>query len=123
VFTSQREAKRFFVQKVITRATIEAKPLSETEQKMLNFSESDPDFVVDPILIERLEKEISDDEYEAKIAGLLERSYENDVASDKGAHEIYREAYAVLNQGDHYILIMIQHALGRRLRPWWAFWR
>ena len=87
---------------------------------MLSFS--DPAFVIDPALVEQLATDISDEDYEAKVAGLIERSCERDVASNSPALESYREAYAALNQGDHYLL-MLQRGLSRRQRPWWAFWR
>ena len=90
---------------------------------MLSFSESDPEFVVNPALVSKLAAEISDKEYEAKVAGLLKRAYQRDVARDSAERDTYREAYAVLSQGDHYLLIMINQALGRQLRPCWAFWR
>ena len=67
--------------------------------------------------------EISDADYEAKIAGLLERAYKHDVARDPMRRDTYREAYMVLNQGDHYLLVMIDRALGRHLRPWRDFSR
>jgi hypothetical protein len=123
VFTSQGQAKRFFVDKVIAQAATEGQRLSEAERRMLSFSESDPEFVVDPALVEQLAAEISDEDYEAKVVGLVERSCERDVASDSAALESYREAYTALNQSDHYLLIMLQRGLSRRLRPWWAFWR
>ena len=90
---------------------------------MLGFSESDPEYVVDPALVDRLASEISDDDYEAKVAALIKRAWKHDVESDPNARETYREALAVLNEGDHYIVIMIDRALGRESRPWWAFWR
>ena len=96
--------------------------LSEAERQMLSFSESDPEFVVETALVEKLAAEISDEDYEAKIAGLIERSCERDVASDGEALESYREAYGRLNQGDHYLLIMLERGLSKSLRPWWAFW-
>jgi hypothetical protein len=123
VFTSQGQAKRFFVDRIVAQAVTEGKPLSGDEQQMLSFSESDPEFEVDPALVERLQSEISDDAYEAKVAGLLEASVEHDVASDVTARDRYRDAAAVLDQGDHYVMVMIDRALGRALRPWWAFWR
>ena len=73
--------------------------------------------------MERLQAEISDEDYEAKVAGLIERSWNRDVETDNNAASLYRKAYATLNQGDHYLLIMIDRALRRHLRPWWAFWR
>jgi hypothetical protein len=44
-----------------------------------------------------------------------------DLQSDKHALDDYRRAHALLRQGDYYILVMIDRALGRRLRPWWKF--
>jgi hypothetical protein len=123
VFGSQSDAKRFFVDRIVAEAAAELKPLSDSERQMLSFSESDPEFIVDPALVNKLAAEISDEDYERKIAGLLERAYQRDLARDSAARDMYREAYAVLNQGDHYLLIMINQALGRQLRPWWAFWR
>jgi hypothetical protein len=123
VFTSQGQAKRFFVEKVIAQAATEGVPLSDTEQRMLSFSESDPEFVVSPGLVEKLQAEISDAAYEAKIAGLIEEAWQRDVESDRNARAVYREAFTILSQGDHYVLVTIDRALRRHLRPWWTFWR
>jgi hypothetical protein len=123
MFNSQGQAKRFFVEKIVAQAVVEGQPLSEAERRMLSFSESDPEFVVDPALVEQLAAEISDEDYEAKVTGLIARSCEREVASNSGAVESYREAYRTLNQGDHYVLIMVKQGLSRWLRPWWAFWR
>jgi hypothetical protein len=122
VFTSQGQAKRFFVERVIAQAAAEGVPLSDAEQRMLSFSESDPEFVVSPGLVEQLQGEISDDAYEAKIAALIEGAWRRDVECDSNARTVYREAYTVLSQGDHYLLVMIDRALRRHVRPWWAFW-
>jgi hypothetical protein len=82
VFTSQGQAKRFFVEKVIAQAAAEGVPLSDAEQRMLGFSESDPEFVVTPGLVEKLQAEMSDEAYEAKIAGLIEGAWQRDVESE-----------------------------------------
>jgi hypothetical protein len=123
VFASEGQAKRFFVERIVARAAAEGHPLSDAERRMLSFSESDPDFIVDQHLVEQLAAEISDDEYENKVAGLIERAFEEDTGRDRRAVDVYGEAYNVLNRGDHYLLIMLSGALGRRLRPWWALWR
>ena len=123
MFASQGHAKRFFVDKIIAQASREGRPLSENERWMLSFSEFDPDFVVDVARVRALEAEIPDAEYEKKVAGLAERAYESDLASDPEASSTYKEAFRVLGQGDHYILVMLGQGLSRRLRPWWAFWR
>jgi hypothetical protein len=120
---SQSEAKRFFVNKVIAQARAEGLGLSEAERAMLSWSESDPDFIVDPSLPERLASEISDEEYEKKVAGLLFRSFAADVdRGDEGVSQ-WQQAAEVLREGDHYILIMIDQGVGRRLKRWWQFWR
>jgi len=119
---TQADAKRFFVVKVVAEAKAQGLELSDAEQRMLSWSESDPDFTPDPALAERLAAEISDAEYESKIARLLAGAFQRDIAvGGAAAKESYREAYAVLKQGDHYLLVMIDRALGRRLRPWWRF--
>jgi hypothetical protein len=123
VFTSQGQAKRFFVDKIVAQAVTERAPLSDAERQMLSFSESDPDFAVDPALVEKLQAETSDEDYEARVAGLLERSWKRDVETDSNSGSLYRQAFTTLSQGDHYLLIMIEPALRKHLRPWWAFWR
>jgi hypothetical protein len=103
--------------------------LSDAERRMLSWSESDPEFTADPQdavqLAERLASETSDEEYEEKIAGLLDRRFAEEVAGDPGAQGDWRHAASVLNQGDHYIAIMINRGLGARLKlkRWWEFWR
>ena len=120
-FATQAAAKRFFVARVLEQATADGVRLSEAEQRMLAWSESDPEFTPDPALPPALEAEMSDEAYEAKIAALIRAAYARDVARDPGAKTRYREAYATLAAGDHYILIMIRRALGLRLRRWWPF--
>jgi hypothetical protein len=123
IFTSQGYAKRFFVERIVAQAEAEGQPLSVNEQWMLSFSESDPEFAVDPDRVESLAAEIPDEEYEAKVTGLIQRACERDAASDPSAVESYRHAYEILSQGDHYLVIMLEQGLERWLRPWWAFWR
>jgi hypothetical protein len=120
---SQSEAKRFFVEKVVAQARAEQVALSDAERGMLSWSESDPDFVVDLQLPEQLASEISEEEYETKVAGLLARGFAVDVAARPEAAEQWRQALRVLRGGDHYILVMLDEAVGRRLRRWWEFWR
>ena len=122
MFTSQGQAKRFFVDKIVAQATREGKPLSENERWMLSFSESDADFVVDHSRVSALAAEIPDDKYEEKVAELARRACTADIASDPSALSAYKEAFRALNEGDHYLLIMLRRGLSKWLRPWWAFW-
>jgi hypothetical protein len=120
---SQTEAKRLFVEKVVMQARLEGVSLSDAERTMLSWSESDPDFVIDPQLPERLAAEISDEEYEKKVTGLLVRRFAAEVGQDPGSDAKWKQAAEVLRQGDHYILIMLDAAVGSRLKSWWQFWR
>jgi hypothetical protein len=119
---TQSEARRFFIEKVLQQAQAEGVPLSRDEQQMLLWSESAPDSVSDPALAERLTREMSDSDYEAKIAGLLGRRFRQDVAIDARTRGVWQQAWSALSQGDHYISIMIDQAVGRQLKPWWRFW-
>jgi len=119
---TQSEARRFFIDKVTERAHVERLALSDDERQMLSWSETEPDSIADPALAERLASQISDADYEAKIAALLRRSFDADVAADTEAKDAWRQAWSVLKQGDHYILIMIQQAVERELKPLWRFW-
>jgi hypothetical protein len=120
---TQTEAKQFFADRVIQQANVERVTLSDAERRMLSWSESDPAFNADPALVEQLSAEISDAEYEAKIAGLLERRFAADLASSANAMDMWRQAQTTLEQGDHYILIMIERAVGSKMKRWWQFWR
>ena len=123
MFTSQWQAKRFLVEEIVAQAAKEGHPLSENERWMLSFSESDSTFVVDHDRVAELSAEIPDDEYEDKITGLIERACAEAAGSRPEAVALYKEAFTVLNQGDHYLSIMLARGLSRWLRPWWAFWR
>jgi len=68
---SPTEAKRFLVDKVLRQARAEGLRLSEAEHKMLWWSESDPDVVVNPELPRQLASEMSDEAYEKKIGERL----------------------------------------------------
>jgi hypothetical protein len=119
MFETQGKAKRFLVEKVLNQAEFEGTPLSPPERQMLSWSESDPEFALSPeqldTLVDELALQMSDEQYEWKIAALLGRSYERDVASESSRKSVWKAAYSRLNEGDHYILVMLDQALGRTL--------
>ena len=118
------EAKRFFVEKVLMQARTEGVTLSEVEQQMLWWSETDPEVHLDFELPFRLNAEISDEEYEKKIAGLLGRCFAAESAAASDAEAEWWQAVDVLGQGDHYIHIAVDQAIGPDPRKkWWQFWR
>ena len=117
-FTSESEAKRFVVQKVVAQAEREGVALSKAERHMLSWSEADPDFKPDLELASALDQEMSTEEYEAKVSRLIRLAYDRE---DKSARAQYRDAYSKLNEGDHYISWMIKRALGLKVFNWWPF--
>ena len=121
-FATETEARQFFVERIVQQAQREGVSLSDDERQMLLWSESARDSVADPALAERLAAQISDADYESKIVGLLRSSFRADDAIDPSAKGVWGTALSVLRQGDHYILVMINEAIGRQLKPWWQFW-
>jgi hypothetical protein len=120
-FDTQSAAKRFVVAKVVEQAEREGVALSAAERHMLSWSESDPDFVPDGTLAEAQEREIPAADFETKVAELIRRAYDRDLATDSDVRSLYRAARNKLNEGDHYILVMMDQALGSRLKRWWPF--
>src|SRR5262249_7397677 len=115
------QARRFFEDRISQQADTEGTPLSVDERLMLSWSESEPDSIADPELADRLWAEIADDDFEAKMAGLLERSYAGDLVRDSSAKTTWADAFRALKPADYYIGIIVDRALERRLTPWWKF--
>ncbi len=82
---------------------------------MLSWSETEENFKPDQKLIDQFYTETSDKAFEKKISELLKQAYKDDVNKDKSAKESYQKAYIELNKGDHYILIIINSAIGSKL--------
>jgi hypothetical protein len=108
-FASQMDAKKFLAGKIVFEAAIQETPLSDGEQKLLLFSEQDPESPRD-IPDELLEG--VDDEYEQKITSLLRAAYQRDR---ENPHELeqYQDAMQKLKGSDHYILVMAEPALSQ----------
>ena len=110
-FFDQYDAKKFFVEKVITQADKEGSPLSEAQKYMLNWTEVEEGFKIDDSLNEIFYSETTDEEYEKRICSLLKHAYHDDIGIDPRAKQTYRIAYKAMKNNDHYILIMIKDAL------------
>jgi hypothetical protein len=115
VFASQTEAKRFLIDKIAAQAQAEGAALSEGEHWMLGFSESDPEFAVDVDRVQQFEAETSAEQFERKISGLLRRCYKRDAESNADVKLLYQTAYRRLQEGDHYLGVMVDRALGAEL--------
>ena len=114
-FPNQAAAKQFFIDRIVFQAGKDGVALAEVEKQMLAWSEAEMTPVEAIELGSRFEKETTNAELERKISALVKKAYKEDVARDAGARRLYLEAYRVLNQGDHYILVMVEPMLGLRI--------
>ncbi len=117
----QSEAKQFFVARILAQAAAEGVPFSTAERYMLSWSESDPHLTQQAALTAAFESETNETEFESKVARLIREAYTQDLRSHPTARESWREAYAALSGGDHYLLVMLRSALGWRLKRWFIF--
>jgi hypothetical protein len=103
------EAKKFLAEKITLEAAMEETPLSDGEQKLLLFSEQDPESPTP--------EDIPDDllygdnkEYEQRVTRLLRAAYKRDK-DNRLEWERYADAMRTLKDSDHYILVMAVPAL------------
>jgi hypothetical protein len=111
-----REAKEFLVGRIVAEAKQEGILLSDIERKMLYFSETDwtlPDILK---VNEEFERNYNQDEYEAKIAGLIRSFWKSTQADNEEELEAWAKAESKLREGDHYLLVMIDAATHSRSR-------
>jgi hypothetical protein len=100
------EALEFLASKVEEQARLENVPLSEVERKMLRWSEVEPGAFHDLSIGDEFEQQYDSDEYEAKIAGLLQRASQSD-SSDPGMKARWNDARRALKDRDYYLLVML----------------
>lgn len=103
-------AKQFLISKVIEQTKLEHLPLSEVEQKMLYFTEVHPSL---PDIYEvnaEFERDCHSDEYERRIAGLLQRGRERNQKESEVQAQQWKEAIEALKAEDHYLLVMSYRA-------------
>ena len=115
-FDTINDAKEFFVQRLCTEAGFEGSPFKGIEIDMLKWSPDDletdvPDANLDDVY-DRFSDEFDRWEWEGKIQRLLINAYERDLQVDPDAKETYKAAYRILRKENHYILKMIEPALG-----------
>jgi len=111
-FDTDREAKEFLVSRIVAESQRVGVPLSEVEEKMLYFSETDwtlPDIWE---VNAAFDKDYEQDAYEQKIAGLIRSLLSDARKRSKNDLDAWKEAVRVLRRGDHYLLVMVDVADG-----------
>lgn len=114
-FKDQGQAKSFFIEKIRAQAENEGVPLSEAELYMLGWADGEPGFIIDEKLTGAFYRETTDGEFEKKIVKLIRNAYVSARENFPQSKELYGYAYEVLNQGDHYLLVMLDAALSDSL--------
>jgi hypothetical protein len=102
-----KQAKDFLVQQTAEQASRESVPLSETEKKMMYFTESDATSCDNPVeLNEEFEAQYDTAEYETKISRLLHHAYDRLKLEDPEGKRTWDQAIGTLRKGDHYFLVL-----------------
>ena len=102
-----KQAKDFLVQQTAEQAARESVSLSETEKKMMYFTESDAMSCDNPIeLNEEFEAQYETSEYETKISRILHHSYYRLKLEDPERKRTWDQAIRTLRKGDHYFLVL-----------------
>ena len=102
-----KQAKDFLVEQAAEQATLDNVSLSEIEQKMMYFTESDPVSCGNPVEVnDEFEAQYDTAEYETKISGLLHRAYKRLKIEDPEKKRIWYQAVRELRKGDHYFLVL-----------------
>lgn len=111
-----RQAKQFLISKIAAEAERENAPLSETERKMLYFTESGwtlPDIMQ---VNEQFDRDYNQDEYEKKIARIIGKAYNRILHDSRDQYDKWWASVRFLQREDHYISVLVDMA---GLRPRW----
>ena len=108
---TERQAKEYLVERIVSESRREQVPLSEVERQMLYFTESGWTL---PNILEvnaEFERDYDNDEYEQKIAGLVRAIEKQNRTATGDEQSNWDDAVVKLSEGDHYLLVLI--GLGR----------
>jgi hypothetical protein len=105
-FASTRDAKEFLIARIVAEAAREGVLLSETERKMLYFSETGtlPDIME---VNDAFERKYEQEEYEEKVGGLAQSYREWAGKADPSELEAWDEAVRAISDEDHYLLVLL----------------
>ncbi len=113
-FHTAREAKEFLISRIVEETQRENIVLSETERKMLYFSETAWTLPEMATVSDEFDSTFDRRDYEKKIARLIRNAAQYARRQSPADYEVWWEAIRRLKTEDHYILVMIRQA---GLRP------
>jgi len=100
-------SKQFLIDRIVNQAKREDVPLADVEIRMLGFAEVSAN-AKDMEAARAFEHDFNDEEYEAKIAGLIRRAYQQDKKA--GEVETWDNALARIASRDMYLNVMIDRS-------------
>jgi hypothetical protein len=114
-----REAKDFLVEQTAEQAALENVPLSGLEKRMMYFTETG-ECPEDPIALnDAFETEYDTGTYEKKISLLMAQAYRRIKRENPEKLRLWSNAFRVLSEGDHYILLFWrQNKIRKSPRMW-----
>ena len=104
-FANAREAKEYLVQQIVSQAQRDGVSLSETERKMLYFSEN---YWTLPDMAEvnhEFDLHYDQNEFESKIAGIV-----RNISLSSPDDDSWYQAIDILSHEDHYLLVLLNTA-------------
>jgi len=107
-FRTVKQAKDYLAGRIADEAAREGISLSETERKILYFSETDwtlPDMAQ---VSAEFDRDYDQNEYEQKIGGLVRAITLRDHSQDQVATEAWNEAVVKLSEGDNYLSVLVR---------------
>jgi hypothetical protein len=119
-FATTREAKEYLIGVITADAERQGPPLSETERKMLYFSETAwtlPD--IDQVSLD-FDLECDAERYERKMGTLARRCEQHLRRTNRESFNLFHQAERMLREEDHYLLVLIRH--GGPAEPPPSFW-
>jgi hypothetical protein len=118
-FRTFRGALDYLANRIADEAKLQGTPLSETERKMLYFSETDPTLADMAAVCAEFDRNCNEKAYEEKIAHLIRRIEARDQRQDHAARAAWDDAVLKLSQGDYYLLVLLgsQPAESGNVRP------
>lgn len=116
-FADDCEAKQFAVELILSEAERAGIYLSELERKMLYFSETGWTIPGMAETAQKFENECDSGQYEKKINALTKRLHTRLQSDDPLTLKAWSDALRKLNEGDHYLLVLISATASSRRPP------
>ena len=114
-FSSGREAKEYLIARIVAEADRTGILLSETERKMMYFTETAWTLPDISEVSEAFDRKYDQPTYEAKIGRLVQEAEQR--ANQTNELKVWKDAVRTLKQEDHYLLVLLAAQPGSPSSP------